>query len=80
MLTAQLGILTVASGPDSQSDVSHSELVWSFKGVDFCLASRNPNHADQMEPAAKCERWIFLDALTGEHLDETDQHRVQRAG
>lgn len=67
--TAELGLYTSASGPDSYR--FRDQLAWGYSWLTTCPASPNPAEANA-EPS-QCTAWIFLDAHSGEMLEGTFQ-------
>lgn len=73
-VTPQLGVLTLPlgpAGPDGAEIYSaQDELVYGYSWPS-CPASTNPNM--QTLPANPCIEWEFIDANTGQEIDDTWQ-------
>jgi hypothetical protein len=68
-LSAQLGLYTSASGPDSYR--FRDQLAWGYSWQTMCPPSPNPAEA-KAEPS-QCTAWVFVDAHSGAMLEGTFQ-------
>lgn len=73
-MTAHLGLLTLPLGPSgpggSEAYTAHNELVYGYSWHS-CPVSRNPRV--KKLPPNPCTEWNFLNASTGQQIDQTWQ-------
>ena len=73
-MTAHLGLLTLPLGPSgpggSEAYTAHNELVYGYSWHN-CPVSRNPRV--KKLPSNPCIEWNFLNANTGQQIEETWQ-------
>ena len=70
-VTVQLGLLTLPVGPGTDNTLSytaHNELAYGYSWHSCPVSMLSPPSPDN-----PCIEWLFLDASTGVHIDETWQ-------
>ena len=71
VIHAQLGLLTLPIGPGGSGPyTAHNELTYGYSTPSECT-TRNPRV--MFPPTARCVRWDFLDANTGNQIESTWQ-------